>query len=98
MAWAIITMYTFKCAQMDPKQLPKTSTFYSRSKKCDIKKTLGVGTTPLGSPKVNQQHLNQNIHNCFQHSYFDRRCWFRQSWMSIFQETTCTHDSLLQDW
>jgi len=23
MAWAIVTIYTSKCAQMDPKQLPK---------------------------------------------------------------------------
>src|SRR6218665_2940525 len=41
MAWAIITIYTSKCAQMDPQQLPKTSKFYSRCKKCDIEKTLG---------------------------------------------------------
>ena len=38
---------------MDPQQLPKTSKFYSRNKKCDIEKTGGLGTTPLGSPKVN---------------------------------------------
>jgi len=37
---------------MDPQQLPKTSKFYSRSKKCDIEKTLGGGYHPLGSPKV----------------------------------------------
>src|SRR6218665_2463409 len=37
MAWAIITIYISKCAQMNPQQLPKTSKFYS---------------TPLGSPKV----------------------------------------------
>src|SRR6218665_3513037 len=55
MAWAIITNYTSKCAQMDPQLLPKTSKFYSRSKKCDIEKTLGgwVPPPPLGSPKVN---------------------------------------------
>src|SRR6218665_3299337 len=41
---------------MDPQQLTKTSTFYSRCKRCDIKKNLrGVGTTPLGSPKVNDE-------------------------------------------
>ena len=52
MARAIITIYTSKRAKMDPQQLLKTSKFYSRSKKCDIEKTLaGVGT-PLGSPKV----------------------------------------------
>jgi len=51
MAWAIITIYISKCAQMNPQQLPKTSKFYSKCKKCDIEKTLGVGT-PLGSPKV----------------------------------------------
>ena len=37
---------------MDPQQLPKTSKFYSRSKKCDIEKTLGGGYHPPGSPKV----------------------------------------------
>src|SRR6218665_3747089 len=46
MAWAIITIYTYKCAQMDPQQLPETSKFYSRSKKCDIKKTLGGWVPP----------------------------------------------------
>jgi len=54
MAWAIITIYISKCAQMNPQQLPKTSRFYSKCKKCDIEKTLGgwVGTTPIGSPMV----------------------------------------------
>src|SRR6218665_2313378 len=46
MARAIITIYISKCAQMNPQQLPKTSKFYSKCKKCDIEKTLG-GTTPL---------------------------------------------------
>jgi len=40
MAWAIITIYTSKCVQMDSQQLLKTSKFYSRCKKCDIEKTL----------------------------------------------------------
>src|SRR6218665_1820998 len=53
MAWAIITIYISKCAQMNPQQLSKTSKFYSRCKKCDIEKTLGGGYHPLGSPKVN---------------------------------------------
>src|SRR6218665_3079839 len=30
MAWAIITIYTSKCAQMDPQQLPNRSKVYSR--------------------------------------------------------------------
>ena len=38
---------------MDPQQLPKTSKCYSKSKKCDIEKTLGGGYHPLGSPEVN---------------------------------------------
>ena len=39
---------------MDPQQLPKMSKFYSKSKKCDIEKTLGGWVPPpLGSPKVN---------------------------------------------
>src|SRR6218665_506012 len=46
MAWAIITIYISKRAQVNPQQLPKTSKFYSKCKKCDIEKSLGVGTTP----------------------------------------------------
>jgi len=54
MAWAIITIYTSKYAQMYPQQLLKTSKFYSRCKKCDIEKSVKeVGITPLGSLKVN---------------------------------------------
>jgi len=33
MAWAIITIYTSKCAQMDPKQLLDRSTFLSQMQK-----------------------------------------------------------------
>ena len=41
---------------MDPQQLPKTSKFHSKSKKCDIEKTLGAWVpSTLGSPKVNFQ-------------------------------------------
>jgi len=46
MAWAIITIYISKCAQMHPQQLPKTSKFYSKCKKCDIEKTLGGWVPP----------------------------------------------------
>src|SRR6218665_3780132 len=46
MAWAIITIYISKCAQMNPQQLPKTSKFYSKCKKCDIEKTLGEWVPP----------------------------------------------------
>src|SRR6218665_2666827 len=46
MALAIITIYISKCAQMNPQQLPETSKFYSRCKKCDIEKTLGVWVPP----------------------------------------------------
>ena len=45
---------------MNLQQLPKTSKFYSRCKKCDIEKTLG-GTTPLGSPKVNRYQLETHM-------------------------------------
>jgi len=62
MAWAIITIYTSKCAQMDPQQLPKTSKLYSRCKKCDIEKTLGGGYHPLGSPKVKQKNYYCLVH------------------------------------
>ena len=62
MAWAIITIYISKCAQMNPQQLPKTSQFYSRCKKCDIENFLGwVGTTPLGSPKVKYSTLTRRL-------------------------------------
>jgi len=46
MAWAIITIFISKCAQMNPQQLPKTSKFYSKFKKCEIEKTLGGGYHP----------------------------------------------------
>jgi len=46
MAWAIIAVYTSKCAQMDPQQLLETSKFYSKCKKCDIEKPYGGGYHP----------------------------------------------------
>src|SRR6218665_4121718 len=46
MVWVIIQIYTSKCAQMDPQQLPITSKLYSKSKKCDIKKPYGGGYHP----------------------------------------------------
>jgi len=58
MAWAITTIYTSKCAQMDPQQLTETSQFYSRFKKCDIENTLGGGYHPLGNPKVKEIFIN----------------------------------------
>jgi len=60
MAWAIIKVYTSKCAQMDPQELhvPKTSKFYSESKKCDIEKTLGGG---YHIPLVARRLIHNNI-------------------------------------
>src|SRR6218665_513028 len=52
MAWAIIPIYTSKCAQMDPQKLPTRSKFYSRCKRCDADKTYGGVYHPLGSLKV----------------------------------------------
>jgi len=52
MVWVIITIYTSKCAEVNPQQLLNRSKFYSRCKKCDIEKTLGVGYHPLSSLKV----------------------------------------------
>jgi len=46
MPWAIITIYTSKCAHMDPQQLLNRSKFYSRCKKCNIRKTGGDGYHP----------------------------------------------------
>src|SRR6218665_2749127 len=42
-----------------PQQLLKTSKFYSRSKKCDIQKTLGVGTTPLVARRLTSSARNR---------------------------------------
>src|SRR6218665_1862839 len=53
MAWGIITIYISKCAQMNPQQLPKTSKFYSRCKKCDIEKTLWWYQPPLVARRLN---------------------------------------------
>src|SRR6218665_2640403 len=47
MTWAIRTIYTSKCVQMDPQQLIKTSKLYSICNKCDMQNTArGVGTIP----------------------------------------------------
>src|SRR6218665_1693696 len=55
-------MYTSKCAQMDPQQLPKTSKFYSKSKKCDTEQTLGGWVpSPLGSSKANDAVTTINV-------------------------------------
>src|SRR6218665_836980 len=61
MAWAIITIYISKCAKMNSQKLPETSKFYARCKKCDIEKALGGGYHPLGSPKIKQKWLNDNV-------------------------------------
>ena len=42
MEWAIITIYTYKYAQMDPHQLPKTSKCYLKCKESDVETTVGV--------------------------------------------------------
>jgi len=55
MACAIITIYTYKCVQMDPQQLhvPKMSKFYSKFNKCDMQKSVGGWIPhPLGSLRV----------------------------------------------
>src|SRR6218665_235590 len=57
MAWAIITIYISKCAQINPQQLPKTSKFYSKCKKCDIEATLG-GWVP---PPLEARRLSKEI-------------------------------------
>jgi|SRR6218665_2200733 len=51
MAWAIITIYTSKCAQMDPNSYLKRQDFIPDAKSVTLKKLSGVG-----SPKVNMQH------------------------------------------
>jgi len=38
MAWAIITIYTSKCAKMDPQQLPKCKKFIPDAKSVMSKK------------------------------------------------------------
>src|SRR6218665_3033839 len=58
MAWAIITIYTSICAQMDPQQLPKTSKLYSRCKKCDIENTLEDGCVP---PPLVARRLTESV-------------------------------------
>src|SRR6218665_1116597 len=78
MAWAIITIYTSKCAQMDPQQLRKTSKFYSRSKKCDIEKTLGGGYHP---PLVARMLIK-----CFSFEVYGLRvlfCITHSAWSSL---------------
>jgi len=56
MTWAIITIYISKSAKMNPQQLPETSKFYSRCKKCDIKKNLrGRVPPPLVARRLRLQ-------------------------------------------
>src|SRR6218665_3548510 len=56
MAWAIRTIYTYKCVQMDSQQLPKMSKVYSICRKCDMPKTVwGWIPPPLGSLRVNKR-------------------------------------------
>ena len=55
MAWAIRTIYTSKCAQMDPQQLLRTSKFYSICKKVWHQKTLGGWVPP---PLVARKLIN----------------------------------------
>jgi len=59
MVWAIIKIYTSTCAQMDPQQQPKTPKFYSKSKKCDIEKTLGYHP-PLVARRLRSCHYLQH--------------------------------------
>src|SRR6218665_206018 len=64
MAWAIITIYISKCAQMNPQQLHKTSKFYSRCKKCDIEKTLGGGYhDPLVARRIMHWNMTEQTRN-----------------------------------
>src|SRR6218665_467 len=88
MVWAIIKIYTSKCAQMDPQQLLKTSKFYSKRKKCDIEKTLGGWVPPpLGSPKVKRKIQLQKLRQFYPTSFlvvsvlkhFEYRLYFRIS-------------------
>ena len=61
MAWAIRTIYTSKCVQMDPQQLPETSKFYSIFNKRDMQKTAGGGSTEqfrLSHLIIHLLHLN----------------------------------------
>src|SRR6218665_1413847 len=51
MAWPTRTIYTSKCAQLDPLQLPEMSKFYSICSKCVMQRSL-VGRYPLTSPRV----------------------------------------------
>src|SRR6218665_974736 len=83
MAWAIVTIYTPKCAQMDPQQLPKTSKFYSKSKKCDIKKTLGRWVPP--SPLVARSLTLAFFIHCRSYSWsYPEKFWFLRA-SSSFQ-------------
>jgi len=82
MARTIITICTSECAQMDLQQPVKTSKFYSRCKMCDIKKTLGVGTTPLVARRLTKTTIlinrvcsswrKWNSNNNYEHIDFKR--------------------------
>src|SRR6218665_2609027 len=61
MAWAIITIYTSKCAQMEPQQLPETSKFYSKCKKSDIEKTLARRLSLSGIDEIMIVSIKSNF-------------------------------------
>src|SRR6218665_245734 len=99
MVWAIIKIYTSKCAQMDPQQLPKSSKLYYKSKKCDIEKTLGgVGTTPpLGSPKVNLGELTTSNVGCkFRWLNMEAVIWNLRGSLKINAQCSCNNNKRMK--
>src|SRR6218665_2610750 len=89
MTRAIITIYISKCAQMDPQQLFKTSKFYSKCKKCDIKKTLGgwVQPPPLVARKLN---TNKSMGRYIATFVFCRMQILSYYSISCFRQLTCS--------
>src|SRR6218665_3041976 len=76
MAWAIITIYTSKCAQMDPNSCLKRQNCIPDVKSVISKNRRGWVPPPLGSRKVKMNILGTlclfSIRNCVSLSYLRR--------------------------
>jgi len=55
MAWAIITIYISKCAQMNPNSYLKGQNSIPNAKSVTSKNLRGWVPPPIGSPKVNSE-------------------------------------------
>src|SRR6218665_1267731 len=102
MAWAIITIYTSKCAQMDPNSCLKRQNCIPDVKSVISKNRRGWVPPPLGSRKVKMNILGTlclfSIRNCVSLSYLHR---LSGVFLEVSHECTLTilpQPGLLHQW